>query len=75
MNPVMFVMGLVSIGVGFVILVRRLHDRSRHETVVVLRNSRHSVVPSVTAFVGILAPIVTSIAVGVAFVAVAAMGW
>lgn len=75
MNPAMFVLGLVSIGVGFVILVRRLHDRSMHETVAVLRNSRHNVVPSVTAFVGILAPIVTSIALGVAFVAVAAMGW
>jgi hypothetical protein len=75
MNPVMFVLGVLSIGVGFVTLVRRLHDRSMHESLAVLRNSGRNVGPSVTAFVGLLAPIVTSIVVGVVFVRVAAMGW
>lgn len=65
MNPVMFVLGVLSIGVGVVTLVWRLHDRSIHETLA----------SSVTAFVGLLAPIVTSIAVGIAFVGVAAMRW
>jgi hypothetical protein len=71
----MFVLGVLSIGVGFVTLVRRLHDRSMHETLAVLRSSGPNVGPSVTAFVGLLAPIVTSIAGGVAFVTIAAMRW
>jgi len=75
MNPVMFVLGVLSIGVGFVTLVRRLHDRSMHESLAVLRNSGRNVSPSATAFVGLLAPIVTSIVVGVVFVRIAAIGW
>ena len=75
MNPVMFVLGVLSIGVGFVAFVRLLHDRSMHESLAVVRNSGRNVGPSVTAFVGLLAPIVTSIVVGVVFVRIAAIGW
>jgi hypothetical protein len=67
--------GLLFIGAGFVTLVWRLHDRSIHEAIAVLRNSSHNVGSSISAFVGVLAPTVTAIAIGVAFVRVAAMGW
>jgi hypothetical protein len=70
MNPVMFVLGLLLIGVGFVTLIRRLHDRSLQETAVVLRGS-HQVGSGIRTFAGLLVPIVASIAVGLAFVAVA----
>jgi hypothetical protein len=73
MNPVMFVLGLLLIGAGFVTLVRRLHDRSMHETMAVLRSSSRNVGPGIRAFAGLLVPIVTSIAAGVAFVVVGAL--
>jgi len=74
MNPVTFVFGMLLAAAGFVALVRRVHDRSVHETLAVLRNSRGDTGPAVTAFVSLLVPIVSSIASGIAILAVSLMG-
>ena len=74
MNSVTLVFGVMLIGAGFVMLIRRLHDRSVHESLAVLRNARRDPAPAIAAFVGLVVPIVTSIASGIAFVAVGLMG-
>jgi hypothetical protein len=70
MNPALFVLGVLLIGTGFVTLIKQLHDRTLHESLVEFRGSRSGAGRKATAFLGLLAPIVTSIAAGVAFVAV-----
>ena len=75
MNIVTLVFGLTLIGAGVVTLVRRLHDRSVQETILVLKNPIGDTPSAVSAFVGLLVPIVSSIAGGLAFVAIAALGW
>jgi hypothetical protein len=74
MNPVTLVLGLFLIGTGFVTLIWRLHDRSVHEAVALLRHTGGNAGRGVTGFVGLLVPIVTSIAAGLAFVAVGVLG-
>jgi hypothetical protein len=73
MNPVTLVVGLFLIGTGFVTLIRRLHDRSVHESVALLRHAGGDRGSAVTGLVGLLVPIVTSITAGLAFVAVGVM--
>jgi len=74
MNLVIFVFGVLLIGSGFVILIKRLHDRSVHETVAWLKAPGGDTARAVTAFVSLLVPIVTSIATGLAFVAAGVLG-
>jgi hypothetical protein len=74
MNPVTLVFGVLLIGTGFVTLIRRLHDRSVQEALVVLRHARGDARPAVTAFVSLVVPIVSSIASGIAFLTVGLMG-
>jgi len=75
MNIVTLVFGLTLIGAGVVTLVRRVHDRSVQETILVLKNPVRDAPSGVSAFVGLLVPIVSSIAGGLAFVAISALGW
>lgn len=75
MNPVTFVVGLLLIGTGFVVMVRRLHDRSMHEALAVLGNARGNLGRAMSGLVGLAVPIVTSISVGLALVVVAALQW
>jgi hypothetical protein len=73
MNPALFVLGVLLIGTGFVTLIKQLHDRRLQESLVEFRGPRGDAGRRVTAFLGLLAPIVTSIAAGVGFVAVGLM--
>lgn len=74
MNFVTLVVGLLLIGIGFVALVRKVHDRSLHQALAVLRDAPGDMAPAISAFVGLLVPIVSSIAGGVAFLAVGLLG-
>jgi hypothetical protein len=65
--------GLVLIAAGFVTLIRRLHDRSMQESILVLNNPIQSASSAVTAFAAVLAPIVSAFAGGIAFVAIGLM--
>jgi hypothetical protein len=65
--------GILLIGTGFVTLIHRLHDRSMQESLVVLRSARGNTGRAVAGFVGLLAPIVSSIASGVAILTIAAL--
>lgn len=69
MNAVTLVFGLTLIGAGFVTLVRRLHDRSVQESILVLKNPLGHESSAIAAFAGVFAPIVSAIAGGVAVVA------
>jgi hypothetical protein len=74
MNPVTLVLGLFLIGTGFVTLIRRLHDRSVHEAVALLQHTGGDTGRAVTGAVTLMVPIVTSISLGLAFLAVGVMG-
>jgi hypothetical protein len=73
MNFVTLAFGLILILGGFVALVRKVHDRSIHETVAQMKFAHGDAAAAISAFVGLLAPIVSSIAGGIAFLAVAVM--
>ena len=73
MNFVALAVGILLVGAGFVTLIRRLHDRSVQESLVVL-NAGRELAPAISAFAGLLAPIVTAIAGGVAFAALGLIG-
>jgi hypothetical protein len=70
MNFVTVAVGILLVGAGFVTLVRKLHDRSIHEALAQLTYGRRDIASAVSAFAGLLVPIVSSIATGLAFVAV-----
>ena len=70
MNFVTLVLGLLLVGAGFVTLVHKLHDRSMHESLAVVRNAHGETAQAVASFVGLLAPIMASIAGGIAFLAI-----
>jgi len=70
MNFVTLVLGLLLVGAGFVTLVHKLHDRSMHESLAMLRSAHGDTARAVASFAGLLAPIVTSIAGGLAFLAI-----
>ena len=72
MDFVVLTFGILLIGTGFVTLIHRLHDRSMHESLAVVRNAHGDTARAVAGFVGLLVPIVSSIATGLAIVAVAA---
>ena len=74
MNLLILAFGLLLIGGGFVTLVRKVHDRTFHETLAVLRNAHGQTASAISAFVGVLVPIVSSIASGIAILVVALMG-
>ena len=72
MDFVVLTFGILLIGTGFVTLIHKLHDRSMHESLAVVRNAHGDTARAVAGFVGLLVPIVSSIATGLAIVAVAA---
>ena len=71
MNVVTLVFGLILILGGFVTLVRKVHDRSIQETLAQVQFAHGDTASAVTAFAGVLVPIVSSIAGGIAFLTVA----
>jgi len=73
MNPVTLIFGSLLVLAGFVMFIRRLHDRSVHDSLVMLR-SRGGLPPAIAGFVNLLAPVVASIGSGIAFVAVGLVG-
>jgi hypothetical protein len=73
MNVVTLVFGILLVGTGFVTLIRKLHDRSVHEALAVVRNAHGDTGRAVGSFVSLMVPIVSSIAGGVAFVALAVL--
>ena len=73
MTFVTLAFGLILILGGFVILVRKVHDRSMHETFAQLTYAHGATAPALSAFVSLLVPIVSSIASGLAFLAVAVL--
>ena len=74
MNFVTLAFGILLIGTGFVTLVRKLHDRTIHESLAQVQFAHGDTAPAVSAFVGVLVPIVSAIASGVAFVVVGVLG-
>jgi hypothetical protein len=75
MSLVTLVFGILLVGTGFVTLIRKLHDRSFHEALAVVRNAHGDTVRAIGSFAGMLAPIVSSIAGGIAFVALAVLAF
>ena len=71
MDLVVLTFGSLLIGTGFVTLIHKLHDRSMHESLAVVRNAHGDTARAVAGFVGLLVPIVSSIATGLAILAVA----
>ncbi len=69
MSLATLVFGILLVGIGFVTLVRKLHDRSFHEALAVVRNAHGDTVQAVGSFVTMAVPIVSSIAGGIAVVA------
>jgi hypothetical protein len=74
MNFVTLALGILLIGTGFVALVRKLHDRTIHESLAQMQFAHGDTAPAVSAFVSVLVPIVSAIASGIAFVVVGVMG-
>jgi hypothetical protein len=73
MSFLVLAFGILLIGTGFVTLIHKLHDRSMQESLVVLQSAHGDTGRAVAGFVTLLAPIVSSIATGVAILAVAVM--
>ena len=69
MNVVTLVLGILLVGTGFVTLIRKLHDRSFHDALAVVRNAHGDTVRAVGSFVTLTVPIVSSIAGGIAIAA------
>jgi hypothetical protein len=72
MNFVVLAFGILLIGTGVVTLIHKLHDRSMQESLLVLRSAHGDTGRAVAGLVGLLVPIVSSIASGLAILAVAA---
>ena len=72
MSVMALAFGTLLIGIGVVTLVHRLHDRSMQESLVVLSSAHGNTGRAVAGFVSLLAPIVSSIATGLAILSVAA---
>jgi hypothetical protein len=70
-NVVTLVFGILLVGTGFVTLIHKLHDRSFHEALAVVRDAHGDTVQAVASFASMLVPIVSSIAGGVAVMALA----
>lgn len=74
MNFVTLVFGLLLIGTGFVTLVRKLHDRSIHESLAQVRFAHGDTAPALSAVVGLFVPIVAAVASGIGLLVVGVMG-
>ena len=74
MNFMTAALGIVLIAAGFVTLVHKLHDRSIHETLDRVKFSHGDLAAALSAFAGLLVPIVSSIAGGIAFLVVGLLG-
>ena len=74
MNFVTLAFGILLIGTGFVTLVRKLHDRTIHESLAQVQFAHGDTAPAVSSFVSVLVPIVSAIASGIAFVVVGVLG-
>jgi hypothetical protein len=73
MDLVTLVLGILLVGAGFVTLIRKLHDRSVHEALAVVRNAHGDTVQAIASFASMMVPIVSSIAGGIAFVVLAVL--
>jgi hypothetical protein len=74
MNFVTLAFGILLVGTGFVTLVRKLHDRTIHESLAQVQFAHGDTAPAVSAFVSLFVPIVSAIASGIAFLVVGVMG-
>ena len=72
MNVLTLFFGVSLILFGFVTLVRKVHDRSFHESAVLLTDGRDKA-PAISAFVALLAPIVSAISGGIAILMLAVL--
>lgn len=73
MSFIVLAFGILLIGAGFVTLIHKLHDRSMQESLLMLRTAHGDTGRAVAGFASVLAPIVSSIATGVAILAVAVL--
>ena len=71
MNLISLLLGLLLIGTGFVVLIHKLHDRSVHEALAAVRDTHGTLAGSCAQFVGLMVPVVSSIAGGLALLALA----
>ena len=67
MNVLTLFFGVSLILFGFVTMVRKVHDRSFQENAAMLKYGRDKA-PAISAFVALIAPIVSAISAGIAFV-------
>jgi hypothetical protein len=72
-NVATLVFGILLVGTGFVTLIHKLHDRSLHEALAVVRDAHGDTVQAVASFASMMVPIVSSIAGGIAFMALAVL--
>jgi len=70
MELIVLTFGILLIGTGFVTLIHKLHDRSMQESLLMLRTAHGDTGRAVAGFASMLAPIVSSIATGLAMLAV-----
>jgi hypothetical protein len=71
MNLISLVFGIFLVATGFVVLIHKLHDRSVHEALAAVRDAHGDLVGSCAQFVGLMVPVVSSIAGGLALLAIA----
>ena len=71
MNLISLLLGMLLIGTGFVVLIHKLHDRSVHEALAAVRDAHGDLAGSCAQFVGLMVPVVSSIAGGLALLALA----
>jgi hypothetical protein len=72
-NVVTLVFGILLVGTGFVTLIRKLHDRSFHEALAVVRDEHGDTVRAIGSVASMMVPIVSSIAGGIAFMVLAVL--
>lgn len=73
MDLIVLTFGILLIGTGFVTLIHKVHDRSMQESLLMLRTAHGDTGRAVAGFATVLAPIVSSIATGLAMLAVAVL--
>jgi hypothetical protein len=73
MNLVTLVSGILLVGIGVVVLIHKLHDRSVHDALAVVREAHGDLVRACAPLVGLMVPIVSSIAGGLALLALAVL--
>ena len=73
MNLITLVLGILLVATGFVVLIHKLHDRSVHEALAMVRDAHGNLVESCAQLVGVMVPVVSSIAGGLALMVLAAL--